>query len=61
MPYIESYEAYEQEVKVLEEKYKNPGSGWAANTMGKGLAGQKLSIFKKHYQGYESRRQAYLV
>ena len=61
VPYMESYEAYEKEVKALEEKYKNPGSGYAANTMGKGLAGQKLRIFQKHYQGYEARRQAYLV
>ena len=61
IPDIQSYQEYETIYNQLEDKYRNPGSGYGACTMGRGMSKQKLDAFVKYYQGYESRRQAYLV
>ena len=58
---VYNYQEYLTVLAKMEDKIKNPGSGYAANTMGKACFSEHKQIFERHYSLYSNIHLSYLL
>jgi len=58
---VYNYQEYLAVLEKMEDKIKNPGSGYCSNTMGKACYGEQKQIFVRHYSLYSNIHLSYVL